>query len=71
MPRIERLKRPLTDVDPIPVDYLPGEYASVEAAEAAIEKLVSTYNQSGFDPKQGYWWARNPGDTENNIFVVR
>lgn len=69
--RIEKLRRPLTDADPIPVEYLPSTYALREEAEEAVEKLIGSYLQQGYDPKQDYWWARNTGDTENNIFVIR
>ncbi|TGS63020.1 hypothetical protein EN844_24630 [Mesorhizobium sp. M3A.F.Ca.ET.201.01.1.1] len=69
--RIERLKRPLTDADPIPQDYLPGTYALREDAIEVIEALISAYQQHGYDAKQDYWWARDTGEIENNIFVVR
>lgn len=71
MLRIQRLKRPQNSEDLIPVDYLPGAYATDAQAEEAIERESQRYDQKDYNARQGYWWARNISDIDVTIFLIQ
>ena len=71
MIRVERLKKPQIGGDPVPDGYWETSFPTIEGAEAAIEEQIAGYHHHGFDSKHGYWWARNLGEVDIDIFVVR
>ena len=69
MIRVERLKKPQIGGDPVPDGY--WETSFHDCAEAAIEEQIAGYDYHGFDPKHGYWWARNLGEVDIDVFIFR
>ena len=37
----------------------PNRYSTREEATAAVKKHLKTFNASGHNPEENYWWARD------------
>jgi hypothetical protein len=46
-----------------------GGYEDRHEAEDALDKILAAYPHSGFDEKQGYWWAWENSPPAIKFFV--